>query len=40
MHWVQGADHSFHMLKSSGTTDGEVVEGIADSVAAWIKKID
>lgn len=39
MHWVEGADHGFHVLKSSGLTDGQVLEGIADSTAAWIKKI-
>jgi hypothetical protein len=38
MHWVEGADHSFHVLKSSGRTDGEVIEGIADSVSEWVKR--
>jgi predicted alpha/beta-hydrolase family hydrolase len=36
MHWVEGADHSFHVLKSSGKTDGEVIAGIADATRAWI----
>jgi len=40
MHWVEGADHSFHVLKSAGRTDAEVLAGIADSVAAWINKIN
>ena len=39
MHWVEGADHSFHVLKSSGRTDGEVLEGIADGCAAWVDRI-
>ena len=39
MHWVEGADHSFHVLKSAGRTDGEVLESIADSIADWVKRI-
>jgi predicted alpha/beta-hydrolase family hydrolase len=39
MHWVEGADHSFHVLKSSGRTDAEVMGGIADSVAAWVERV-
>jgi len=38
MHWVDGADHSFHVPKSAGKTDGEVLESIADTIAAWVKK--
>jgi predicted alpha/beta-hydrolase family hydrolase len=30
MHWIPGADHSFHVLKSSGRTDKEVMEEIGD----------
>ncbi len=36
MHWIDGADHSFHMLKSSGRTDGLVMEEIGDVAAAWL----
>lgn len=36
MHWVDGADHSFHVLKSSGRTDDDVMNEIGDSVAAWL----
>ena len=39
MHWVEGADHSFHVLKSAGRTDGDVLESIADSIADWVKRI-
>ena len=31
MHWLEGADHSFHVLKSSGRTDGQVLSEIADT---------
>src|SRR4029077_16969991 len=29
------ADHSFHVLKSSGKTDAEVMRGLAQSVRTW-----
>lgn len=35
MHWVEGADHSFHVLKSSGKTDSQVMNEIADASVAW-----
>jgi hypothetical protein len=35
MRWVEGADHSFHVLKSSGTTDAAVLDEIAATSAAW-----
>ncbi len=35
MHWVEGADHSFHVLKSSGRTDSEVMIEIANAAEAW-----
>ena len=39
MHWVEGADHSFHVLKSSGKTDAQVMSEIADAAQAWLRKI-
>lgn len=36
MHWVEGADHSFHVLKSSGRTDAQVLDEIADATQAWV----
>ncbi len=35
MHWVQGADHSFHVLKSSGRTDADVLREIAHAASEW-----
>ena len=32
---VEGADHSFHVLKASGKSDAEVLRGLAGCVAAW-----
>ena len=35
MHWEEGADHSFHVLKSSGRTDAEVMRQIATTASTW-----
>jgi len=35
MHWLEGADHGFHVLKSSGKSDGDVLGEIAQAYAAW-----
>jgi predicted alpha/beta-hydrolase family hydrolase len=39
MRWIEGADHSFHVLKSSGTTDALVMEEIARTSSAWLERI-
>ena len=39
MRWIDGADHSFHVLKSSGTTDAAVMDSIAASSAAWLAQL-
>ena len=36
MHWLDGADHSFHVLKSSGRTDADVLGEIGSQSAAWL----
>ncbi|MDP9179445.1 MAG: dienelactone hydrolase family protein [Gemmatimonadota bacterium] len=36
MQWIEGADHSFHILKSSGKTDAQVVEEVADHTRGWV----
>lgn len=35
LHVVDTADHSFHVLKRSGTTDAEVLRELARTTAAW-----
>jgi uncharacterized protein len=35
MHWLEGADHSFHVLKSSGMRDADVQEEIGSATRAW-----
>jgi predicted alpha/beta-hydrolase family hydrolase len=37
MHWLDGADHGFHVLKSTGRTDRDVVAEAADEVDGWIR---
>lgn len=36
MHWLEGADHSFHVLKSSGRTDEDVLGKIAEACDTWV----
>ena len=35
MHWLEGADHSFHVLKSSGRTDSEVLDEVSSETSRW-----
>jgi len=39
MHWLTGADHSFHVLKSSGRTDSDVMAELGETVGLWEKTI-
>jgi len=39
MHWLEGADHSFHVLKSSGRTDAQVLEEVGDATQKWIDSL-
>ncbi|HEX2203172.1 MAG TPA: alpha/beta family hydrolase [Longimicrobium sp.] len=39
MHWLEGADHSFHVLKSSGRTDAQVLDEVGDAAKAWLGRI-
>lgn len=36
MHWVERADHSFHVLKSSGRTDADILAEISQFASAWL----
>ncbi len=38
LHVIEGADHSFHVLKKSGKTDEAVRRELAEKVAAWAGK--
>jgi predicted alpha/beta-hydrolase family hydrolase len=36
MRWIEGADHSFHVLKSSGRTDADVMAEIGRASRSWL----
>jgi predicted alpha/beta-hydrolase family hydrolase len=36
MHWLEGADHAFHVLKSSGRTDAEVYAEVGEVSQRWL----
>ena len=40
LHLVDGADHSFHVLKRSGRTDGEVLRELMGAVGHWAQRLD
>jgi predicted alpha/beta-hydrolase family hydrolase len=39
LHVIEGADHSFHVLKGSGKTDKDVLKELAQSASDWMKKL-
>lgn len=39
MHWIEGADHSFHVLKSSGRDDAQVMTEVADVAERWVSHL-
>ena len=39
MHWLEGADHSFHVLKSSGRSDDDVTAEIAQVTHSWVRRL-
>ncbi len=36
MHWLDGADHSFHVLKSSGRSDAQGMREAGEASASWL----
>jgi predicted alpha/beta-hydrolase family hydrolase len=39
LHVIETADHSFHVLKSSGKSDSDVLRGLAQSTASWAENL-
>jgi uncharacterized protein len=37
MHWLEGADHSFRVLKSTGRSATDVMREVSDAAARWLK---
>jgi hypothetical protein len=40
MHCLEGADHSFHVLKSSGRTDDAVMQEVTAVARGWLSRLD
>ncbi len=40
LHIIEGADHSFHVLKSSGKNDDEVIEELAKTTKDWLNNFN
>jgi hypothetical protein len=39
MRWLDGADHSFHVLKSSGRSDAQVLAEIGETSRGWVERM-
>jgi predicted alpha/beta-hydrolase family hydrolase len=39
MHWLEGADHAFHVTKATGRTDADVLREVGDTTEAWIADV-
>jgi predicted alpha/beta-hydrolase family hydrolase len=39
MHWLEGADHSWHVLKRSGRTDADVLDEAGRATEEWLAVI-
>jgi uncharacterized protein len=40
LHIIETADHSFHVLKSSGRNDAEVLRELAETTVSWARRIE
>ena len=40
VHWLEAADHGFHVLKSSGRTDAQVFDEIGVVSQEWLARLD
>jgi predicted alpha/beta-hydrolase family hydrolase len=39
MHWLEAADHGFHVQKRSGRTDEEIMNEIGEVSRAWVREV-
>ena len=39
LHIIETADHSFHVLRSSGKTDADALHGLAETTVSWAKGV-
>ncbi len=40
LHVMERADRSFHVLKSSGRTDAQVLRELAETAASWAEAVE
>ena len=40
MHWIEAADHGFHVQKRSGRTDAQVMAEVAGETKIWLKGLE
>jgi len=40
LHFVEAADHSFHVAAKSGRTDAEVINELGDVLVDWLNTIE
>ncbi len=40
LHVIETADHSFHVLKSSGRSDAEVLRELGETAVSWAERIE
>ena len=40
LHIIETADHSFHVLKSSGRNDAEVLRELAETAVTWAERVE
>jgi uncharacterized protein len=40
LHIIETADHSFHVLKSSGRSDAEVLRELAETAVTWAERVE
>jgi uncharacterized protein len=39
MHWLEAADHGFHVLKASGRTDADVFVEVGETAGRWLSRL-
>ena len=40
LHVIEAADHSFHMLKSSGRSDADVLTELVKTTVSWVETVE
>ena len=40
MHWLEGADHSFHVLRSAAKSEADILAEIGRTTRSWLGELD